>query len=114
MFNFSRWLRRAFCGSPRRSCRVALRRRIVRPQLEELENRVVLSASWTPVGPAPILNSVNTGGAPVSGRVTGIAADPGNANDVYLAAADGGVWKTTDAYDATPTWTPLTDNLTDC
>ena len=36
-----------------------------------------------------------------------VAADPGNADIFYLAAADGGVWKTTDGG---VTWTPLTDS----
>jgi hypothetical protein len=59
--------------------------------------------------------SINSGldyaGKTFSGRVTGIAADPTNANIVYVAAAGGGVWKTTDAENSSPTWTPLTDNI---
>ncbi|HVX56275.1 MAG TPA: hypothetical protein VHA37_00965, partial [Candidatus Saccharimonadales bacterium] len=80
--------------------------------LERLEDRVVLTA-WTPIGPAPILNGQIAGSGPVSGRVTGIAADPNNADIVYVATAGGGVWKTTNATAATPNWTPLTDNVTD-
>jgi hypothetical protein len=60
------------------------------------------ATSWTNIGPAP----VSSGGSN-SGRITGIAADPTNANIIYIAAASGGVWKTTDAG---TTWTPLTDN----
>jgi photosystem II stability/assembly factor-like uncharacterized protein len=58
--------------------------------------------AWQLLGPA-ILNGfwgVN------SGRVTAIAVDPTNSNIVYLGAAQGGVWKTTDGGS---TWTPLTD-----
>jgi hypothetical protein len=47
------------------------------------------------------------------GRVTGVAADPKDANTAYIATAGGGVWKTTNATAASPTWTPLIDNLTD-
>jgi hypothetical protein len=65
------------------------------------------------IGPAPITNGQTYGSLPVSGRITGIAADPKNANIVYLASAGGGIWKSTDAADASPTWTPLTDNLKD-
>ncbi|MHB1425709.1 MAG: hypothetical protein ACYC3I_21280 [Gemmataceae bacterium] len=86
-----------------------------RPCLEVLEDRTLLTAAWMPIGPAPILTNNNDipGNGPVSGRVTGIAADPHNADTVYIATAGGGIWKTTDATAASPTWTPLTDRLTD-
>src|SRR5258708_16418381 len=41
-----------------------------------------------------------------SGRVTALAVNPNNANNVYLGAADGGLWVTTDAG---MTCTALTD-----
>lgn len=68
--------------------------------------------SWTPIGPAPIVsslipNGLDPGNTPVTGRIAAIAADPTNANTIYVAAAGGGVWKTTDGG---TTWTPLTDN----
>jgi photosystem II stability/assembly factor-like uncharacterized protein len=51
---------------------------------------------------------INTDGIePNSGLVNAMAVDPTNSNVVYLAAAGGGVWKTTDGGQA---WTPLTDN----
>jgi hypothetical protein len=113
MFNFSRWLRQTFRGSARSSRRLASRRRpSIRLQVEQLETRVALS-TWTPIGPAPITNGQTAGSEPVSGRITGVAADPQSAGTVYIAAAGGGVWKTTNATSASPTWTPLTDHLTD-
>jgi hypothetical protein len=42
----------------------------------------------------------------VSGRITGIAAD--NANDVYAASADGGVWRSTTGGG---NWQPISDQL---
>jgi photosystem II stability/assembly factor-like uncharacterized protein len=63
--------------------------------------------TWTPLGPAPILNGQRPGGGPVSGRLAGITADPNDANTVYVAAAGGGVWKTTDGGN---NWSPLTDS----
>ncbi len=45
-------------------------------------------------------------GPVISGRVTAIAVNPQNNDVVYLGAASGGVWKSTDAG---TTWTPLTD-----
>jgi photosystem II stability/assembly factor-like uncharacterized protein len=59
------------------------------------------SKHWTPIGPAPL-----AAGNDVSGRITGIATEPMNANIIYLAAAGGGVWKTTNGGIS---WTRLTD-----
>jgi hypothetical protein len=61
--------------------------------------------AWALIGPRP----TNTPffAPSVSGRVTALAVDPTNANIVYLGAAEGGVWKTTDGG---ITWAPLTDS----
>ena len=86
--------------------------------VELLEDRSLLSGitlsttSWTPIGPAPIVsslipNQLDPGNTPVSGRIAAVAADPTNANTIYIAAAGGGVWKTTDGG---TTWSPLTDS----
>src|SRR5262249_4083501 len=89
-----------------------IRRRLL--MLEELEARNLLSTSipldpvnWTALGPAPMSNGQTPGWQPVSGRIAALAADPNDANVLYLAAAGGGVWKTTDAG---ADWTPLTDD----
>jgi hypothetical protein len=85
-----------------------LQRKCTRLQLERLEDRTLPSLSptaWTPIGPAPI-NDPTGANEPASGRITAIAADPGNANIIYVGAAGGGVWKT---QDGGQTWNPLTD-----
>lgn len=67
------------------------------------------SGSWTAVGPSPE-NDLFSGN--VSGRVTSLAIDSTDdptGNTVYAGAAYGGVWVTTNALSATPTWKPLTD-----
>ena len=63
------------------------------------------SASWTAIGPAA-LDSTD----PLSGRITGVAVDPTASTTIYVGAAGGGVWKTTDGG---TTWTPLTDTQPD-
>lgn len=68
---------------------------------------------WLPTGPAPQLNSLGAvGGNPqaVSGRDAAIAVDPTDPSTFYVAAAGGGVWKTTDAG---ASYTALTDFLGD-
>jgi len=59
------------------------------------------STAWTAIGPAP-LQSFNQ----VSGRIVGIAPHPAVANTLYIAAAGGGVWKTTNGGTS---YTRLTD-----
>jgi hypothetical protein len=79
-----------------------------------LEERLVLSAVWVPQGPGPILQGQPSGleqqGNPDVGAVNALVADPHNVNVLYAATTSGGIWKTTDATDANPVWTPLTDN----
>ena len=48
------------------------------------------SASWTPIGPNPIVNSIYGGN--VSGRITGIAISSGSPSKIFAASAGGGVW----------------------
>src|ERR1017187_7415885 len=59
------------------------------------------TATWTALGPAPL----NEGGS-ASGRIAGLAVDPTNSNNIYVAAAGGGVWQSTDGG---ATYSPLTD-----
>lgn len=62
-------------------------------------------AFWEPIGPAPLRNSL--GSVTYSGRVNALAVDPRDSNVIYIGAALGGVWKTTDAG---LSWMPLTDD----
>jgi photosystem II stability/assembly factor-like uncharacterized protein len=70
-----------------------------------------IGGQWVSAGPsAEGCSSLITN--PCSGRVTAIAVDPSDssANTIYVGAAQGGVWKTTD--DGS-TWTALLDNPVD-
>src|SRR5581483_9186117 len=88
----------------RPSCRRVLRH--VRPQLEELEDRLALSAVWTPQGPGPLLQGQPLGldqqGNPDVGAVNALVPDPSNVNILYAATASGGIWETADASDSNP------------
>jgi photosystem II stability/assembly factor-like uncharacterized protein len=58
-------------------------------------------STWTNIGPRPVTNSAgspNFGNPAATGRVTAIAVDPTPSltPTVYLGAATGGVWKSTD------------------
>jgi hypothetical protein len=53
----------------------------------------------------PVISNSGGGSGIVTGRMSAIATDGAR---VYIGAADGGVWRSTDGGD---TWTPLTDDL---
>lgn len=88
-------------------------------QMEEQQARIAartnssqrdaLMAIWTEIGPNPIPNGqVGTGPQlAVSGRTTAIAVHPTNPNIVYVGAAQGGLYRSTDGG---TNWTPLLDN----
>src|SRR5205085_10965549 len=92
------------------------RRHRAAPRLRRCEPRDLPSASlplsltsWNEVGPAPVVSGQTPGGLPISGRASSVAVHPTNPDIIYLGTAGGGVWKTTNATAANPTWTPLTD-----
>ncbi len=64
----------------------------------------VYVSSWKSIGPSPGYYSSYTN---ISSRITTIQYDPVNPNNIYLGAAFGGVWKSTDGGN---TWNPKTDN----
>jgi hypothetical protein len=87
------------------------------PRLEPLEDRCVLTGvgtTWVPLGPAPQLdpNAISTGSPTVSGRVSSLAFGQFLGSPaLYLGAASGGVWRSSNFSTATPTWAPLTDRI---
>ncbi len=90
-----------------------------RLSFEPLENRTLLTVSvsgipnWVEQGPGPMHNGNNVviTDRPQVGAIEAIAADPTNADRVFVASVGGGVWGTTNATAASPTWTPLTDQM---
>lgn len=64
---------------------------------------VVASAqTWIELGPAPIT------GLSYTGRISAVACSRTDPNLYFVAAADGGVWRT---IDGGASWTPITDHL---
>ncbi len=63
---------------------------------------------WSSSGPRPILEEFWSGSTDATGRVCAVLPHPTNPDVVYVAAAQGGVWKTEDGG---LSWTPLTDGL---
>ena len=68
-------------------------------------------SNWALIGPQPInstasLNRFN-GGPTIAGRIVALAVDPTNRDTVYLGAAAGGVWKSSNAG---ASWAPITDS----
>src|SRR5215204_668395 len=66
---------------------------------------------WTPQGPAPNRQGQVEGIAngEVTGAVNAVAPHPTDANILYIAAVNGGVWKTTNGMAPNPTWQRQTD-----
>ena len=81
---------------------------------EVLEDRRVLT-TWVPAGPSPIINGQVEKIDPnqeVIGAIQSVVAHPTNPDIAYVGAVNGGVWRTDNATEAQPDWTPLTDHLT--
>lgn len=84
----------------------------VRISVSSLESRIA-PAAWIPQGPSPSLNGQTENipdSNPVSGAIHVVQAHPTNADIVYIGSVNGGIWKTTNATSASPTWTNLTDS----
>ena len=69
------------------------------------------SLVWIPEGPAPSTEGGSEGieQRPVAGAIEVALPHPTKADVVYVAAVNGGVWKTDNATAAKPEWQPLSD-----
>ncbi len=75
------------------------------------EGIIILPPIWAALGPAPTQNAqvVVPPDNEVAGAVHALAPHPTNADILYVASVNGGVWRTANANAADPDWTPLTD-----
>ncbi len=69
--------------------------------------------AWSGIGPAATFGGQETlpPNNEVGGAVQSVAIHPTNADIMYVATVNGGVWKTMNGTATSPTWTPLTDTL---
>jgi photosystem II stability/assembly factor-like uncharacterized protein/subtilisin-like proprotein convertase family protein len=90
--------------------RMAQRERALVPAPQSLPT---VGNAWTSQGPGPMNDGQSEGitNSPVVGAVEAIVAHPSNADIVWIGAVNGGIWKTTNATAASPTWTSQTDSL---
>ena len=77
------------------------------PEDRNLPNSLTSTTGWQSVNPTGMFYG-RTNDNYIAGRTNSIAFHPTDPNTFYIAAAQGGVWKTTDAG---VNWTVLTDNL---
>src|SRR3954468_24788278 len=72
-----------------------------------------IAQTWIESGPAIIRNGQVEGMSaqsnPVYGAVNVLAVHPTNSSIMLIGAVNGGVWRTTNATSANPTWSPTTD-----
>lgn len=72
------------------------------------------AATWVPLGPTTE-NHWQNGGPPNpqinSGRLNAILVNPANPDTVYIIAATGGLWKTTNFSHPNPSWSPKSDAI---
>lgn len=80
--------------------------------VERLEDRTLLSAVWISEGPGPSQNGQVEGieNGEVAGAIHAVLTHPTDADTIYVGSVNGGVWKTTNATNTVPDWTPQFDN----
>ena len=106
------WLRKIYSGDqpvPRDARLKEFQRMQSAPEMKRAQRLtpnvfIPTDLIWKPIGPAPIKDGPWTD---ATGRIVAVAVDPRNKDVVYIGAATGGIWKTTDGG---LTWNPLTDN----
>ena len=87
--------------------------KVAAPTEAEVGALTTIPGAWTPEGPGPISGGQVEGitNGFVCGAVHAVITHPTNANIVYIGAVNGGVWKTTNATAANPTWATTTDSF---
>lgn len=78
----------------------------------EGEAFIVDDDGWIPLGPSPITGGQTENVQPnneVNGAVHAVLPHPTDPNIMFVGGVNGGIWRTTNAQAASPTWIPVTD-----
>lgn len=68
--------------------------------------------NWSEQGPSSVINGQQTNITPnneVNGAIRAVAINPTNANQIFVATINGGIWRTSNGTAVSPAWTALTD-----
>lgn len=85
----------------------AIMQKMLLPKDRSMPNSITSTTNWISVNPIGMFYA-RTGSNYVSGRTNSITFHPTNPDIIYIGAAQGGVWKTTNGG---VNWIPLTDTL---
>ncbi len=85
--------------------------RVVSPEAVTLPPAKIGSGVWVARGPGVTQMGQVEGitNFEVSGAIHTVAAHPTDPDILWIGGTNGGIWKTTNATNASPNWTPLTD-----
>src|SRR5262245_60171123 len=75
---------------------------------------LAVGGRWTAQGPGPTRNGQVENIIPnneVVGAIHTVAAHPTDPNILYVGGVNSGIWRTSNATAASPTWTPLSDHF---
>ena len=71
-------------------------------------------AQYDPQGPAPLtgggVDGMGGQSSPVTGAIEAVAPHPTDADTLLIGAVNGGIWRTTNATNTSPTWTIVSDS----
>jgi len=99
--------------------KIGLRRQRAAQLAQSPSQNSFSTGSWIPLGPVPLASDASGNGTQdyrqVTGRATALVIDPADTsgNTVFVAGAQAGIWKSTNAAASNAnsvTWTPISDD----
>lgn len=83
------------------------------PELAPAPSPIPVDQNWEAQGPAPTIGGQVEGMPPgeVDGAIHTVVVHPDDDDILWIGTVNGGIWKTTNATAASPTWIPLTDDF---
>ena len=83
------------------------------PMLSARADHLTPGGPWVQQGPAPTINGSSkvSPNDEVIGAVHALLVHPSDPDIIWIGSVNGGIWRTTNGTDASPTWEPLTEPL---